>query len=235
VLHCGFRFLISFGHVGENAAGRPRHSFLICLVLLDRATFYTLALCTIAFMKKTDIKRHLQDYSIFNKRKTTVNHAFASAQSISDTYDEEKVNCAIRLLGQDPDNDLLCVYCDKPAETWDHIKAVVENGEFSGHGHTISNLLPCCKNCNSKKANKDWRIFIEQSKIDQLTKDKKTKLIEEYIKQNRTDIRSILTHECKDELKELNIIRDKIFELMKEGDVKSKLIREKIRSKSNCA
>lgn len=194
-----------------------------------------LALCTMASMKKTDIKRHLQDYSIFYKRKTTLNHAFASAQSISDTYDEEKVNFAIRLLGQDPDKDLFCVYCEEPAETWDHIRAVVEKGEFSGHGHTISNLLPCCKNCNSKKGNKDWRVFIEQSKIDQLTKEKKTKLIEEYIKQNRVDIRDILTNECKDELKELNIIRDKIFELMKESDAKSKLIREKIRSKSNGA
>jgi hypothetical protein len=53
-------------------------------------------------MKKKDLKRHLQDYSIFSKRSSTINHAFASALSIADDYNEEKINTAISILGQDP-------------------------------------------------------------------------------------------------------------------------------------
>jgi hypothetical protein len=81
-------------------------------------------------VRKKDIKRHLQDYSIYGKRKTTINHAFASALSVADEYDEYKIDTALLSIGQDPNNDLLCVYCDKPAETWDHIMAVVKKGNF---------------------------------------------------------------------------------------------------------
>ena len=90
-------------------------------------------------MKKKDLKRHLQDYPIYSKRSSTINDAFASALSIADDFDEEKINTALKILGQDPDADLLCAYCDKSAETWDHIKAVVSKSSFSGHGHQINN------------------------------------------------------------------------------------------------
>src|SRR5688500_8882640 len=126
-------------------------------------------------MKKTDIKRHLSDYSIFSKRKTTINHAFASALSVADSYDEEKLNKALIILGQDPEQDLECVYCGRPAETWDHINSLVKNSSFSGFGHQIGNLIPCCKDCNSKKGSKDWRVFVEQkipNKETQLSKVK---------------------------------------------------------------
>ena len=76
-------------------------------------------------MKKKDLKKHLKNYSIYGKRSSTISHAFASALSIADEYDVDKIDKAITILGQNPDNDLRCAYCDKPAETWDHIKAVV--------------------------------------------------------------------------------------------------------------
>jgi len=96
-------------------------------------------------MKKQDIKKNLQDFSIYGKRKTTIAHAFASALSVADSYDEKGIDTALRILGQDPKSDLLCVYCGKPAETRDHIMAIVKGGKFLGYGHQIGNLVPCCK------------------------------------------------------------------------------------------
>lgn len=181
-------------------------------------------------MKKTDIKRHLQDYSIFNKRKTTVNHAFASALSIADNYDEKKIDLALEILGQDPNTDLLCAYCDSLAETWDHIKAVVKDGEFSGHGHQISNLIPCCKDCNSKKGNKDWLTFLKQKNLDTTERIEK---ITKYISQDSSSLLEILETHCKDDLKELDIIKQQVFALLKSGDERAEIIREKIRAVRN--
>ena len=177
-------------------------------------------------MKKYDIKRHLQDYSIFNKRKTTINHAFASSLSIADNFEEEKMNAAIRILGQDPDSELKCAYCDKLAETWDHIKAVVQDSEFSGHGHQINNLIPCCKDCNSKKGNKDWAIFLKQKNLDT---PERIDRIKKYISQGTSDLLKILNEHCKDELNELTTIKRQVLDLLKSGDEKAKIIRDKIR------
>ncbi|MDP2418990.1 HNH endonuclease [Hydrogenophaga sp.] len=104
----------------------------------------------------------MKPYIIVTRRKTTINHAFAAAVAPSDVYDEKRVQDAIRLLGQDPDADLVCAYCSAPAQTWDHIFATVKDAVFSGHGHRVGNLLPCCKSCNSSKGNKDWRRFLSE-------------------------------------------------------------------------
>lgn len=178
-------------------------------------------------MKKKDIKRHLQDYSIFNKRSSTINHAFASALSIADDFDEEKINMALKILGQDPDEDLSCAYCDKSAETWDHIKAIVNKSSFSGHGHQINNLIPCCKNCNSAKGNKEWNVFLQLKKLD--TPERMDR-ITNYINHNYIDAKSLLqTDDFKNDLIEFNQIKEQVFELLKKGDQKAKVIRDKIR------
>jgi hypothetical protein len=111
-------------------------------------------------MRYHDIKRHLKPYAIVAMRKTTINHAFASAIAPCDDYDEARVRTAIEDLGQDPDKELHCIYCGDSAETWDHVFATVKESEFSGHGHRLGNLLPCCKPCNSKKGNKSWETYL---------------------------------------------------------------------------
>jgi len=111
-------------------------------------------------MRYPKVRGHLKPYGIVARRKTTINHAFASAIAPSDTYDEQRVREAISTLGQDPDQELMCVYCGSPAQTWDHVFATVQDSKFSGHGHRLGNLLPCCKPCNSAKGNKDWRRFL---------------------------------------------------------------------------
>ena len=93
-----------------------------------------------------------------------MNHAFAAAVAPSDAFDETRVREALKILGQDADEELICVYCGAKAETWDHVFAIVKNSAFSGYGHRIGNLLPCCKPCNSQKGNKHWRDFMAQMK-----------------------------------------------------------------------
>lgn len=107
------------------------------------------------------IRNHLKPYIIIKRRKTTINHAFAAAIAPSDEYIDERVREAMLALGQDPEQPLLCAYCDAPAKTWDHVFATVKDSHFSGHGHRLGNLLPCCKPCNSAKGNKNWRSHLE--------------------------------------------------------------------------
>ena len=102
-------------------------------------------------MKKNRIKSHLAPYSIFQKRTTTINHAFASAIAPVEKYDEATLNAALLLLGQNPDGDLDCVYCNSNAETWDHLVGLVEKGEFRGYGHQVGNLVPCCRKCSRRQ------------------------------------------------------------------------------------
>jgi 5-methylcytosine-specific restriction endonuclease McrA len=111
-------------------------------------------------MRARSIASHLKPYSIFRKRRTTIAHAFASALAPTDAYDEEKVIAALKALRQDPDN-LRCVYCFKPAETWDHLFNLVKNGESNGYGHQIGNLVPCCRHCNSAKGGKTFESYID--------------------------------------------------------------------------
>lgn len=111
-------------------------------------------------MHYLSIKSHLKPYLIVARRRTTINHAFAAAIAPSDTYSDSRVREAILVLGQDPDQDLNCAYCGAPAQTWDHVFATVKDSSFSGFGHRLGNLLPCCKPCNSAKGNKNWQRYI---------------------------------------------------------------------------
>ena len=140
---------------------------------------------------------------------------------------KKKIDIALKILGQDPDKDLLCAYCDKSAETWDHIKAIVSKSSFSGYGHQINNLIPCCKDCNSAKGNKEWKEFLQLKKLDT---QERIERITKYINQNFIDTKNLLkTDDFKGDLDEFNSIKEQVFELMKKGDQKAKAIRDKIK------
>jgi hypothetical protein len=177
-------------------------------------------------VKKADIKRHLKDYSI-SARTSTISHAFASALSVADNYNLERIDAALRLLGQDPESDLKCAYCDKLAETWDHINAIVKKTVFTGNGHQINNLLPCCKDCNSSKGNKDWKVFLVSKKLD--TRERILR-IEKYISFNSVDLKEILDTKYAADLKEFYDIKTQVFDLFKKADKLDEIIRTKIRS-----
>jgi len=86
----------------------------------------------------------------------------------------------LEVLGQNPNEDLKCAYCDRPAETWDHVVGLVENQHYSGFVHTIGNLLPCCKQCNSSKGNKDWRGFVTKGLEDKSQRTAKINQLEKF-------------------------------------------------------
>ena len=152
-------------------------------------------------MKKEDIKKHLSIYSIYNKRRTTINHAFASSIAPSDSYDDIKVSEAISYLGQSANSVLKCVYCEDEAQTWDHVVGLVKNNELRGYGHQIHEH-------NKIRKNKENLINLLSSYQETYS----TKLNFEKLKASQ-------------EYEDFLIIKDKIFELMKEAD----LIAEKIR------
>lgn len=179
-------------------------------------------------MKKESITSHLKDYSIYQKRRTTINHAFAAALSPADLYDAARVSAALRLLDHDPDRDLPCIYCDKPGQTWDHVTSTVSNGKFSGVGHQIGNLVPCCKACNSSKGSKNWVVYIDSLGLDQATRDHKVKMITAYIDQNVINVAERLEQDYSAELQELEMIKQQIYQLMKSADVISTSVRRKL-------
>jgi hypothetical protein len=179
-------------------------------------------------MTKDSIKGHLNPYSISKKRKTTINHAFASAIAPVDLYDDvrTKLDEALRSLELDPEGDLRCVYCGEDAETWDHLVGLVKDGELRGYGHQLGNLVPCCKKCNSRKGSKNWDVFLEETVPNEQALLKKLKLIKDYHDNYATRVEpDCLDKELRDDIKRYRAIREEIFERMNEADKIAERIR----------
>lgn len=175
-------------------------------------------------MHYSKIKNHLKPYAIVVRRKTTINHAFASAVAPNDEYVPELVKSAMRDLGQNPEN-LRCVYCDEPAETWDHVFATVKDKKFSGYGHRLGNLLPCCKPCNSAKGNKNWRAFIEgRCKVG---KQERIAAIDVYLAKYL--IQEIALEKSPEHVR-LEEIKTQVLNLLAEADGIAKKIRDRNRT-----
>ncbi len=174
-------------------------------------------------MKKHSIKSHLSPYSILQKRTTTINHAFASAIAPVDKYDEIRLDAALSSLGQKPDGDLNCVYCDSNAETWDHLIGLVEKGELRGYGHQLGNLVPCCGKCNSKKGAKHWHTYLGDQE------DKK-RLIESYLNQfaSPVDLKEV-KKQSQEDWARYQVIKSDILKLMKEADDVAGRLRDAIK------
>lgn len=168
-------------------------------------------------MKAASIAAHLRPYSIFQKRSTTIAHAFASAIAPAEELVATRLADAIRLLGQDPAADLLCVYCDRQAETWDHLVALVHAREMSGYGHTLGNLVPACRDCNSKRGNRDWRSWLRASRQDG---DERAKRIDNHVAFCGKALRSTedLKRVAPDQMERYARIRSRVLDLLKEGD-----------------
>lgn len=172
-------------------------------------------------MLYTSIRSHLKPYIIVKRRKTTINHAFAAAIAPSDEYIDERVREAILILGQDPEQPLLCAYCDALAKTWDHVFATVKDSHFSGHGHRLGNLLPCCKPCNSAKGNKSWRHYLEG--LNRSDQAERSARIEAYLSKYSTI--DVLPKESPEYLRLLEIKKE-VLALLAEADQLAKVVRE---------
>ena len=175
-------------------------------------------------MRYIRIKRHLKPYSIAS-RESTIAHAFASAIAPNDEFDDEKVREAILWLGQDPDKDLRCAYCDSDAKTWDHVAGIVKSKRFSGFGHRIGNLLPCCEHCNSSKGNLDWKMYMSKIEMPEKKRQKQISLIQSYLDQ--FTVYDILPEGCP-EIDEMEEIKGQIIELMVKADEVASRLRTRL-------
>lgn len=174
------------------------------------------------------IKSHLKPYSIVAKRQSTIAHAFASALSPHDKYDKKRVEEALIDLGQDP-NQITCIYCKDPAETWDHLVNLVRKKELKGYGHQIGNLVPCCTACNSKKGQSSFDTFIHKSK--KLSNAEKVDLIA------KLETHQGLAKEIKVEFSTAKAnaayiayskLQENILKLMKRADKKAESLRKEL-------
>lgn len=185
-------------------------------------------------MKAKSIISHLKPYSIFKKRRTTIAHAFASALASADIYDEDKVAIALRALGQNPDN-LHCVYCCQPAQTWDHLFNLVKGGESNGHGHQIGNLVPCCRDCNSSKGGKSFEVYVDS--LERLTHERRVQLkarLREHSAQNRTN-RPLPSMNERVLLEKYRGIQDQVLALLQEADACATEIRTERDERLRCS
>lgn len=176
-------------------------------------------------MKSGSIRRYLKPHSIYNERKTTINGAFAAAVAPWESYDALRVSDALDVLGQNPEEDLLCVYCGLPAQTWDHLVGVVKNGLPAGGGHQLGNLVPCCKDCNSSKGNRDWRVFVEGRILDEESRKTALDRIANYHQQFTRDLPAPYQADPT-RWSDYLAIRNQILDLMQEADRIAKELRE---------
>jgi hypothetical protein len=183
-------------------------------------------------MKADSIREFFRPYSIVGSRRTTINHTFASAIALVGEISPTSISRAVRALGQNPDSDLTCVYCGKEAQTWDHVFALVENGEYSGYGHTLGNLVPCCKQCNSQKGNQNWERFLRSRQLDGTSLLERTQKIAAYIEKEmprrvtNEDIRKL----CPAEMEELERAKNEVIHQMEKADKVATLIRQKVKN-----
>lgn len=187
-------------------------------------------------MTPKTIRSHLAPYSIFSKRKTTIAHAFASALAPSDEYDEAKIQAALEALGQQNLKQLSCVYCERPAQTWDHLENLVKNGKLNGYGHQVGNLVPCCRDCNSQKGGKPFRAFINANA--NLTEVEKSSLIhrlEAHLGLAKPIEHSNLNPEDQETLAKFFTLQTQILGLMEEADQYAQMLRVRKITESSSA
>jgi len=160
--------------------------------------------------------------------------AVRSSASTASGASEPVLQGALSDLGQDPEADLRCVYCDeRPAQTWDHVSSLVKDGKYAGYGHVLGNLLPCCQQCNSRKGGKDWREFLDAELRDDEKRSAKVALLEAYLLRYRParysydEINELLPRE----VERLQELQRSILALMQESDTVAREIRDKVRAR----
>jgi NMD protein affecting ribosome stability and mRNA decay len=170
-------------------------------------------------MKLADIKPHLRTYSIVQRRKTTINHAFASALAPCDEYDEECLTRAMAALGQTHLDNLRCVYCGESGETWDHLVGLVKDAQLYGYGHQVGNLVPCCRACNSLKGNRDWREFLGSAIPDEAEREEVERVLGEYLRAFAIEVDLARARaERPAEWEQYDQVKQQIIKLMAEAD-----------------
>jgi len=124
------------------------------------------------------------------------------------------------------------VYCGKEAQTWDHVFALVEHGQYSGFGHTLGNLVPWCKQCNSQKGNQNWEHFLRNKQQDETSFRDRAQKLTTYITREmpprltNEDIRKL----CPAEMEEMERAKNEVIDQMEKADTIAALIRKKTKN-----
>jgi hypothetical protein len=177
-------------------------------------------------MNSKSIRTHLKPYSIVASRRTTVAHAFASALAPVDKHDPIKVDDALAKLGQADLSRLTCVYCEQPAQTWDHLENLVKDGQLAGYGHQVGNLVPSCRHCNSAKGGRPYREFV--GRLSALSEEQKEALVarlESHLGLASPVLGSASTPGIEQDLKQFQAIQQKVLDLLREADAVAERIR----------
>lgn len=84
----------------------------------------------------------------------------------------------------------MCCFCgatiDLRSLSQDHL--VPMNKEHLGL-HAWGNVVPCCKNCNNEKQQKDWLQYLESKCNDSALCDERAKCIRKFVKSKKYDSR----------------------------------------------
>lgn len=178
-------------------------------------------------MKIESLRGHLRAYSIRRERGTTLNHAFASAIAPTEEFDRERAVKAMTFLGQEDPDDLRCVYCGAEAQTWDHVASLVQKTRTSGFGHTLGNLVPACKDCNSRRGNRNWRDWARMKAIDSSRVASIATYIAAYSPPRLT--RDEVERRCPELARDYESARESILRSMAEADEIAHQIRSELR------
>lgn len=65
------------------------------------------------------------------------------------------------LLNYDDTKGWQCIYCGKPANTFDHLNSLIKDKQPTGYFSEPGNLVPSCNSCNSSKGKKHWQEFMD--------------------------------------------------------------------------
>jgi hypothetical protein len=177
-----------------------------------------------------DIKKQLRPHRI-QDRASTLTTAFAQAIAPNEKFDHDRVLNAFRDLNQNPVR-LICVFCGKPATTWDHLIPLVIEKHFSGYGQWLGNLVPSCAECNASKRRVDWHYFLATKVHNNQELRARTRLLERYVKNygRRPISQKTIDKLCPTEMRRLNALKESIFDRMKEADQIADKIRHKLNS-----
>jgi len=102
----------------------------------------------------------------------------------------------------------------------------VSSSEFTGVGHRLRNLVPCCSRCNTRKGKKNWRDYLNGLSQPASIRNKRAKRIAAHVKGCKKD--SSKAWKNFPEYKRLQATRNKILKLMEEGDRLAETIRKKL-------
>ena len=122
---------------------------------------------------------------LLGNRTSTIARSMACTIARRKKCSEENKQKWLDALGYPPNTtkeELKCAYCGETATHLDHLYPLISDKGPTGWGTEPGNLVPCCNKCNSKKGNKDWKIFIDSICEDSAIAERRINKIEKMIK-----------------------------------------------------